>query len=311
MKLNNIFRPKKFVDFIGQKQIINNLQVFIESAKKQSTALDHVLFFGTTGCGKTSLSFLIANEMEKKITFINGTTLNKPSDLISPLTTMKENDILFIDEIHAVDVSILEVLYPALEDNVINVMVGKEYNSKVITIKIPKFTLIASTTEIHKIPPPLLNRFPIQFYLKEYTTEEMEQIIKLASKKIKIDLNDECAKLLSTHCKNNPRIAINLIKRVNDYYILENKNLTVKNITEILKKIGIVEFGLNQIDIDYLHSLKNGKPQGVESIFQITGIPVRTLIVNVEPILIKLGLITKTTKGRTITEKGVNLLSKL
>lgn len=311
MKLNNIFRPKKFTDFIGQKRIIDNLQVFIKSAKMQSAALDHVLFFGTTGCGKTSLSFLIANEMESKITFINGTTLNKPSDLISPLTTIKENEILFIDEIHAVDVSILEVLYPALEDNVINVMVGKEYNSKVITIKVPKFTLIASTTEIHKIPPPLLNRFPIQFYLKEYTIDEMEKIIKLASQKLKINLDESCTKLLSTHCKNNPRIAINLIKRVNDYYLLENEKLTVESIGEILKKIGIVEYGLNQIDIDYLKTLEDGKSKGVESIFQMTGIPVRTLIVNVEPTLIKLGLIMKTTKGRTITQKGVKLLSNL
>ncbi|WP_338982825.1 Holliday junction branch migration DNA helicase RuvB [Spiroplasma endosymbiont of Othius punctulatus] len=311
MKFNNIFRPKKFVDFIGQKNIIDNLSIFIKSAKQQQMALDHVLFFGTTGCGKTSLSFLIANEMDKKITFINGTTLNKPSDLISPLTTMKENDILFIDEIHAVDVSILEVLYPALEDNVINVMVGKEYNSKVITIKVPKFTLIAATTEIHKVPLPLLNRFPIQFYLKEYTESEMEMIIKLTSQKLKMNLDDTCAKILSMHCKNNPRVAINLLKRVNDYLLISEGELTGEKIYSILNRIGIVKYGLNQIDLDYLLVLNDGKSYGVETIFQITGIPVRTIIVNVEPTLIKLGLIFKSSKGRTITEKGLNLLTNL
>ncbi|WP_339020134.1 AAA family ATPase [Spiroplasma endosymbiont of Atherix ibis] len=186
----NIFRSSCLEEFIGQKNVISNLNVFVQYANKRNKSLDHILIHGSSGLGKTSLGYLVSKIMQKKIYVLNGPSLQKPSDIISPLTSLKENEILFIDEIHSVSKEVFEVLYPVLEDNKLNIIIGKEYNSKIVNIKIPNFTLIGATTELNKLTNTFVNRFPICFHFQHYSDFEIFQILKINSKKLNINLND-------------------------------------------------------------------------------------------------------------------------
>ncbi|WP_342269409.1 Holliday junction branch migration DNA helicase RuvB [Spiroplasma endosymbiont of Aspidapion aeneum] len=303
-------RPTNFSEFIGQEQTKKNLDIFIKSSIKQKKALDHIMIHGPSGLGKTSLAHIVGKQLNKKLFYLNGTSLQKPSDIISPLTKIKENEIIFIDEIHAINRDVIETLYPVLEDNFLSIIIGKDYNSKAINIKIPKFTLIGATTEINKIPEPFLNRFPIIFYLTNYTNDEIEKIVKNSCKKIAMNIEDEAILKISTYCKQNPRIANNLIQRVYDFYIMKDLNIIAKkDINNILYELGIFKYGLSTIELDYLKILENKKSISINTISQILNIPTKTLEINVEPILIKLNFIEKSTIGRKITSAGIEYIA--
>ncbi|AUB31538.1 Holliday junction branch migration DNA helicase RuvB [Spiroplasma floricola] len=307
----NIFRPNCLEEFIGQKNVVSNLNVFVQSANKRDKSLDHILIHGPSGLGKTSLGYLVSKIMKKKIYVLNGPSLQKPSDIISPLTSLKENEILFIDEIHSVSKEVFEVLYPVLEDNKLNIIIGKEYNSKVVNIKIPNFTLIGATTELNKLTTPFINRFPISFHFQHYSDFEIFQILKINSKKLNINLNDEIFKYISKFCQNTPRVAINLLKRIYDYIIiLDNKNIDINLIKDIFKKLEIYDSGLNSQEVSYLKLLNKYNYLGIETIQQMLGLQQQIIIKNIEPLLIRNFLIEKTTKGRKITAKGKEWIEK-
>ncbi|QEH61831.1 Holliday junction DNA helicase RuvB [Spiroplasma chinense] len=313
MKLKiNENRPKNFEEFVGQSNIVENLKVYIHSAKVRKQRLDHMLFNGNSGLGKTSLAYLIANEIKSNILVLNGTSLQRASDIISPLTSLKDGDILFIDEIHAMSKEVFEVLYPVLEDNSLNVIVGKEYNSKVVNINLANFTFIGATTEINKLSEPFINRFPINFLFQSYTNNEIAKILKLNSIKMNIDLKDEVIEFLSTHCKNNPRISINILKRIYDYIIFNNPLvIDIDYIKRVLVTLNIFQFGLNKRDIEYLKLLKDNNFIGIETLKQMLNVSISVILNHIEPTLLNEKLILKTLKGRTLTKKGLEYLSQL
>ncbi|AHI52872.1 Holliday junction branch migration DNA helicase RuvB [Spiroplasma culicicola] len=306
--INNI-RPSVFDEYIGQEKIINNLKVYIDAAKIRNSKLDHMILHGNSGLGKTSLAYLIAKQLNKKIYILNGPTLQKASEIISPLTSLKEGDILFIDEIHAVSKDVYEILYPVLEDNQLNLIIGKEYNSKIVNIKLPNFTLIVATTELNRLSDPFINRFAINFDFQNYTKPEISQILTLNVIKMNLNLSVEVIEYLSGFCKLNPRICINLLKRINDYIISQKpKKITIKYITNVLNNLNIYQYGLNLQDINYLKLISKHKYIGLDTIRQILNISTATILNIIEPNLISNELITKTVRGRTITKKGVDLL---
>ncbi|KAJ3616861.1 hypothetical protein Zmor_008985 [Zophobas morio] len=312
MNTNNLKRPEKFAEYIGQQNVIENLKVYIASAAKQNKVLDHIIVHGPSGMGKTSLANLIAKEMNKKIIILNGPALQKPSDIISPLTTLKQNEFIFIDEVHAVSKEVLEVIYPVLENNELSVILGKDYNSKIINIKLQPFTMICATTEINKLPLPFVNRFSINFHLQPYTMSEIEMIILNYARKINFELTKEVAKFIAPYTKNNPRISLNILKRIHDYVVTENpKVVDVAYVHSILNKMQIYQYGIANVEIRYLKSLHEFGILGIDSIAQIIDLPQNIIISTIEPTLIKNGLIKKTVRGRIITERGDKLLNKI
>ncbi|QGS51918.1 Holliday junction branch migration DNA helicase RuvB [Spiroplasma tabanidicola] len=313
MKLKiNTNRPDSFSNYIGQKNIVNNLKVYISSSIKRNSVLDHMLFYGGSGLGKTSLAYLISYEVNKKIYVLNGTSLQKPSDIIAPLTSLKEGEILFIDEVHVISKEVFEVLYPVLEDNQLSIIIGKDYNSKIVNINLPNFTLIAATTEINKLSEPFINRFPINFYFETYNKDEIAKILQLNSNKYNIELDNDILLFIADHCKNNPRIAINIFKRIYDYIVIEKPLvLDISYISKILKTLNIYKYGINNQDLSYLKILNEHKVIGLESIKQIMNTQLTIITNNIEPNLLFYNLIKKTSKGRIITEKGRDLIESI
>jgi len=311
MSQTNLNQPRDFSEYIGQTNIINNLKVFLESAKIRKTSLDHILLYGNSGHGKTTLAHLIAQHMNQEMIKLNGPSLQKPSDIISPLTALKENEFLFIDEVHAVTKEVLEVIYPVLESNELSVILGKDYNSKVINIKLKPFTFICATTEINKLPLPFLNRFSIHLNLEPYKKSDITKIVSNYSSRIKFEIPKELCNFISEFTKNNPRVAINIVKRIYDYFlILKPEELNKKFLISTLNKMDIYKYGLNRTDVRYLEILNKNGILGLDSISQIIDLPQTIIMSTIEPILIRNGLIGKTFRGRKITDKGVKFLSE-
>ncbi|AUF83569.1 Holliday junction branch migration DNA helicase RuvB [Mesoplasma syrphidae] len=310
--VNNNFRPNSWNEFLGQSQIISNLKIYVESARQQNKTLDHLLIHGSSGMGKTSLAFLISKVMKSKLHILNGPSIQKPSDLIAVLSALKPSDILFIDEVHAISKEILEILYPVLEDNKMNLVIGKDYNSKIINVSLPEFTIICATTEIYKLSYPLLNRFPIHFQIMDYSLSEMSQIIKNASNRIDLQLSTSSCEFIASYCRNTPRIAINLVNRIKDYIITKHVNCTnIVSLKTIFKQMGIYSQGLTNNDVEYLKILKEHKTLGIESLAQILDAPIATIIQNIEPVLIREQFVLRTLRGRMITDKGLKYLSEI
>ncbi|AHB36400.1 Holliday junction branch migration DNA helicase RuvB [Spiroplasma apis] len=305
----NEFRPESFSEYIGQKNIIENLKVCLESARIRGKCVDHIFLSGGSGVGKTSLAYLISKILKQKIYILNGPSLQKASDIISPLTALKNNEIIFIDEVHSASKEVFEILYPALEDRKLSIIIGKEYNSKIVNIKLPEFTLICATTEINKIIQPFVNRFPINFTFDNYTNEDISQIIKINVQKMNFNIDDEIANFISGFCKLNPRVAINLLKRINDYVVIEKPlSINIEFIKDTFKKMNLFKYGLTSLEIDYLIILWKNGCLGIESIQQIINMSQQLIITLIEPNLLKNNLIIKTARGRKLTSKGVSFL---
>ncbi len=304
-------RPSTLDEYIGQEQIKKNLKVFIQAAKKRDEGLDHMLFFGPPGLGKTTLANIIANEMNANLKTISAPMLEKSGDLAAILTNLEEGDVLFIDEIHRLKASIEEVLYSAMEDFRLDIVIGSGPAAQTIKIDVAKFTLIGATTRAGMLSNPLRDRFGMSFRLNFYNEKELALIINLASKKLGYEIEDKAAKEIARRSRGTPRIALRLLKRVRDFAEVENKKIIDKKLAKYaLDELGINEHGFDELDIRFLKLLADAKkPLGLSTIAAALSEDEDTIEEVIEPFLIANGYIEKTPKGRIATRKTYEVLN--
>lgn len=295
-------RPKSLKEYIGQSKVKENMKICIEAAKKRGEPLDHCLFYGPPGLGKTTISTIIANEMNSNIKITSGPAITKPGDLAAILTSLKEFDVLFIDEIHRLNKSIEEILYPALEDFTLDIMIGAGPTAKSIRIDLPKFTLIGATTKVGSLTTPLRDRFGIVHRLDLYEPEDLKKIVKRSSSILNVEIDDESALEIARRSRGTPRIANRLLKRVRDYAIvLADGKINLKIAKIALNKLEIDEIGLDEIDrkmLDMMINQYGGRPVGIEALAAALGEEIDTIEDVYEPYLIQIGFMARTPRGR-------------
>lgn len=304
---NNI-RPQKLDDYVGQDDTKENIRVFIEAAKMRDEALDHVLLYGPPGLGKTTLAHIIANELGVNIKTASGPSIEKSGDLAAVLSTLEPGDVLFIDEIHRMPRFVEEILYPAMEDFQLDIIIGAEGNSKSIKINLPPFTLVGATTRSGDLSSPLRDRFGIICKLNYYTTEELSAIVRRTSNIMGIGIENDASMELAKRSRKTPRIANRLYKRVRDFALVAgDEKINLEITKKALDRLKVDNYGLDEIDIEYLKSLIqkfNGGPVGLETIATSIGEEVTTIEDVVEPFLLQEGFIKRTRSGRVATEKS-------
>lgn len=306
-------RPNMLNEYIGQKDVKENIKVFIEAAKLRDETLDHVLLYGPPGLGKTTLAFIIANELGSNIKTASGPSIEKSGDLAAILSSLEPGDVLFIDEIHRMPSYIEEILYPAMEDFTLDIIVGGEGNSKNIKINLPPFTLVGATTRAGDLTGPLRDRFGIISKLKYYTVDELTQIIKRTSTVLDSPIEDDAAVELASRSRGTPRIANRLFKRVRDFALVEGNGIIDKEVTKkALDRLKVDIDGLDETDHQLLLGIIekfNGGPVGIESIASVIGEEVTTIEDVYEPYLLQNGYLKRTPRGRVVTEKAYRHLN--
>lgn len=299
-------RPDSLDEYIGQSDVKDNLKVFIEASKMRDESLDHVLLYGPPGLGKTTLAFIIANELGSNIKTASGPTIEKSGDLAAILSTLEPGDVLFIDEIHRMPRYIEEILYPAMEDFSLDIIVGSDGNSRNIKIDLPPFTLVGATTRAGDLSSPLRDRFGIISKLNYYTIDDLTTIVKRTSRVMKIEISDDAALELAKRSRGTPRIVNRLFKRVSDFALVLGSGSIDLDITiSSLKKLKVDELGLDNTDHELLETIIkkfNGGPVGIEAVAASIGEEITTIEDVYEPYLLQIGFLKRTPRGRIATE---------
>lgn len=301
-RMENSLRPKTLSEYIGQTKVKENMKIYIEAAKKRGEPLDHVLLYGPPGLGKTTLSNIISNEMNSNIKITSGPAIEKPGDLAALLTNLSEYDVLFIDEIHRLNKSVEEILYPALEDYTLDIIIGKGPSARSIRLDLPKFTLIGATTKVGSLTTPLRDRFGIVERLELYNPEDLKTIVKRSSSILNITIDDEAAGEIARRSRGTPRIANRILKRVRDYAsVLGDGDINIKMAKIALNKLEIDELGLDEIDRKMLETIilkYTGGPVGLETLAATIGEEISTIEDVYEPYLMQIGFLSRTPRGR-------------
>lgn len=305
-------RPINFDEYIGQTEVKENVKVFVKAALLRDKTLDHVLLYGPPGLGKTTLAHIIANELGVDIKTANGPTIEKTGDLAAILSSLEPRDVLFIDEIHRMPRYIEEVLYSAMEDYQLDIIIGNEGQTRNIKIDLPPFTLIGATTRAGDLSSPLRDRFGITCKLEYYTEEELKQIVKRSSGVLDVNIEDSATEIIAKRSRKTPRIANRLLKRVADFALVEGNGVITDDVTlKALKRLGVDETGLDKVDLEYLGSIINkfnGGPVGIDSIASTIGEESTNIEDVIEPFLLQEGYLKRTARGRIATEKAYDVL---
>lgn len=310
--LESSIRPLVLDEYIGQSEVKENIHVFIEAAKMRNETLDHVLLYGPPGLGKTTLAYIIAREMGVNIKTASGPSIEKSGDLAAILSTLEPGDVLFIDEIHRMPRYIEEILYPAMEDFTLDIIIGSEGNSRNIKIDLPPFTLVGATTRAGDLSSPLRDRFGIVSKLKFYTDDELSAIVKRTSRVLKMDITEEAALELAKRSRGTPRIANRLFKRVRDFALVDKKEvIDLEVMKKALDRLKVDKGGLDEADHQLLRAIIerfNGGPVGIEALASSIGEEVSTIEDVMEPYLLQEGYLKRTSRGRCVTPKAYEQL---
>ncbi len=308
VKIENHLRPQLLCDYIGQQKAKETLKIYIEAAKERGESLDHVLFYGPPGLGKTTLAGIIANEMNVNIKITSGPAIEKPGEMAAILNNLQEGDVLFVDEIHRLNRQVEEVLYPAMEDYAIDIMIGKGASARSIRLDLPKFTLVGATTRAGMLTAPLRDRFGVVNRLEYYTLEELKTIICRSAKVLNVQIEDAGAYALARRSRGTPRLANRLLKRVRDFaQVKYDGNITEEVADYALDLLDVDKEGLDQIDRELLETIIvkfQGGPVGLDTLAASVGEDAGTIEDVYEPYLLKNGFIQRTPRGRVVTEKA-------
>ncbi len=314
--LDLALRPQCFADYVGQENIIKNISIIIEAAKRRKDAcIEHLLFYGGSGLGKTTLSYLVGKEMGVGIRTIAGPSIKKSGDLAAILTNLRNGDVLFIDEIHRINSTCEEIIYPAMEEFKLNIIIGKGPMARTMDLKIPKFTLIGATTRLALLPSPFRSRFGATFRLDSYNNQEIARIIKRSSLLLGMKMEKDAILSIASRSRFNPRVANRLLKRVRDFSEIEGGKIVSKEITDrALSFLDIDKAGLESGDrkiLEVLFKKFNGGPVGLQSLAIASGEEEETIIEIYEPYLIQVGFLKRTPRGRVGTEVGKKYLEDI
>ena len=310
--MDNTIRPETIDEYVGQEDVKDNIRIFVEAAKMRNEPLDHVLLYGPPGLGKTTLAFIIAHELGTNIKTASGPSIEKSGDLAAILSSLEPGDVLFIDEIHRMPRYIEEILYPAMEDFSLDIIVGSEGNSRNIKIDLPPFTLVGATTRAGDLSAPLRDRFGIVSKLQFYTVDELTRIVERTARVLGVEIEEEAARELATRSRGTPRIANRLFKRVRDFALVKGNGVVDLAITEeALERLKVDKMGLDNTDHELLFAIIEkfgGGPVGVEALSSSIGEEVTTIEDVYEPYLLQTGLLKRTSRGRIATDKAYEVL---
>ncbi len=308
IEIENHLRPKFLKDYIGQEKIKENLEVFIKAAKTRKEALDHVLFYGPPGLGKTTLSEIIANEMGVNIKITSGPAIEKPGDMAAILNGLSDGDVLFVDEIHRLNRQVEEILYPAMEDFALDIIIGKGQGAKSVRLDLPKFTLIGATTRAGLLTAPLRDRFGVIHKLEFYTIEELTTIVKRSAKVLDVEIDEEGALEIARRSRGTPRLANRILKRVRDFAQIKFDGKITKEVADYaLDLLDIDKSGLDHMDRSILDTIINkfgGGPVGLDTLAAALGEDAGTLEDVYEPYLVKNGFLNRTPRGRVVSQSA-------